>query len=501
MKKFSLLIGLLVVVFAATAYAQPIEFKMSGFIAAGGFWNRNLTTTNDPLYSVAGDIPDPNSGNSDKYATYATTRARLKFQAIAGKELSGTVFFEMDATEWGGYNGTRNSVGFWQADRAGLEIKNVYIDVGVPYFGVPVPMSLRVGVQTLAIRDDVFLYTDGSGITATFNSDPVTANLYWFKALEGKDYASDDADVYGAQAKAALGDMSLGGYLMAYRMNTYPLDRGSTPKYSSYGPEVGNNEANFYWAGFYADGKYAGFNYVLDGIYDWGKVKQHNGIAETADRVKYNGYLGRLHVNYPWEVWDFGGGAYYASGLDAKKTDPTGLPGTNTWYDGTARANDKVGAYVVPPSAEPGFTPSPYSAVWLGNYYWTNNLGLTQNDCYNTVGTDYFGGTWGAFAYAGLKVAPWYKVYLQGMYLGDTTKNGNTVGMARRDDGSLRDDKTIGFEFALTNIFQVYNNLEFDVVAGYLFAGKAWDMYDDTRGKNVSPDDPFQVGWRLKYSF
>ena len=31
MKKISLLIGLLVIVFAATAYAQPVEFKMSGF--------------------------------------------------------------------------------------------------------------------------------------------------------------------------------------------------------------------------------------------------------------------------------------------------------------------------------------------------------------------------------------------------------------------------------------------------------------------------------------
>jgi hypothetical protein len=42
------------------------------------------------------------------------------------------------------------------------------------------------------------------------------------------------------------------------------------------------------------------------------------------------------------------------------------------------------------------------------------------------------------------------------MYLGDTTKNGNTNGNARQNPGvpadtNLRDDKTIGIEFALTN--------------------------------------------------
>ena len=46
MKKISLLIGLLVIVFAATAYAQPIEFKMSGFMDFVGATFRNIPSGN-----------------------------------------------------------------------------------------------------------------------------------------------------------------------------------------------------------------------------------------------------------------------------------------------------------------------------------------------------------------------------------------------------------------------------------------------------------------------
>ncbi len=59
MKKISLLIGLLVIVFAATAYAQPVEFKMSGFT--------------DVLFAVFRNIP-AGSGGFQSFANFERRR-------------------------------------------------------------------------------------------------------------------------------------------------------------------------------------------------------------------------------------------------------------------------------------------------------------------------------------------------------------------------------------------------------------------------------------------
>ena len=59
----------------------------------------------------------------------------------------------------------------------------------------------------------------------------------------------------------------------------------------------------------------------------------------------------------------------------------------------------------------------------------------------------------------------------------------------------------IGFEFTLSNIFKVYNNLDLYVIGGYLLAGDALDMYSNTKGGNVNMDDPYVLATRLVYSF
>ena len=63
---------------------------------------------------------------------------------------------------------TRNTMGYWNADRAAVEIKHAYFDVAIPYFGVHVPMTMRFGIQPFAIRDVMFFYADGAGITLSY---------------------------------------------------------------------------------------------------------------------------------------------------------------------------------------------------------------------------------------------------------------------------------------------------------------------------------------------
>jgi hypothetical protein len=475
MKKISLLIGLLVIVFAATAYAQPVEFKMSGFMDFVAATFRNIPSDNQPVpyAGLTGFEPDPNSGLADHAGALANSRARLKFQANAGKELSATIFFEMDSATWGDSGDGRNNMGRWNADRAAVEVKHAFFDVAIPYFGIPTPMTMRFGVQPFAIRDSIFFYADGAGITWTTKADPVKINLMWGKPHEGRVYSSDDTDIYAVDVSGNVEGFSLGAHGMWQSSNGYPIRAGA----------AANQSADLYWVGGYADGKWAGFNFSADLIYDWGKVKDHNhGIGVEADDIKYSGFFAGLTASFPWEIWDFGGGAWYGSGADANK-------------------DHKRGDYVQPVGSEPGMDGFvKYGSIFYGSGLFRGEYGYGSNGGGTQSQNNYIGGTWGGYLYAGLKLTPWYKVYLHGMYLGDTTKHANTVGNAQRG-GELSDDNAIGFEFTLSNIFKVYNNLDLYVMGGYMLAGDGLDMYSNAKGGNVSMDDPYVLATRLVYSF
>jgi hypothetical protein len=85
------------------------------------------------------------------------------------------------------------------------------------------------------------------------------------------------------------------------------------------------------------------------------------------------------------------------------------------------------------------------------------------------------------------------------MYIGDTTKHGNTLG----DAGSLlgyRDDKSIGWEFDLLNDLKIYNNLTWSFGGGILVAGKALDQMI-SGPINKSPGNPWVIGTKLRYDF
>jgi hypothetical protein len=109
---------------------------------------------------------------------------------------------------------------------------------------------------------------------------------------------------------------------------------------------------------------------------------------------------------------------------------------------------------------------------------------------------------------------------MQGLYIGDTTSGGNTLGTAFRFPylptkpmrlagvNMLRDDKRIGVELDLINEFQIYNNLRFFVGFGYLFGGDALDVghiafnqFNQSIGLNRSIANPWALRTRLQYTF
>ena len=491
MKKFILFgfLGLLVMAFATGSYA--LEFKASGMIDAQWFYNVNATAAN-PAGGFYNALPaafkwNPSTGLKggalDRKVNYYESRARLKFDAIVDKNLSGTIFFEMDSSRWGDISPSgaqRNAMGYWAADRAAVEVKNVFIDFGLPYIGIPVPMSFRVGLQPIAIRPNIFLYTDGMGVIWSTKVDPAAVQLIWAKPFEGRDaVAQDDVDVLGGHLTAKIGTISAGAYALYYNMNAYPFSAITAGTVYGY---TASYDAQMWWYGLYMDGKLGPVDVNLDGIMDRGKVMPRDsvyGVPNFIPDVKYRGWAVRAKIDFPWDKFNFGLTGYYATGADTQDTSATGLPGSSPG-SGIKPYSTKVTSYVVPPGSESG---AAFGESVVFYSFWGNrgDSGIANTLNYTQMSRGPIGGTWMAKAYATIKATPWYKVTLQGMYIGDTTKNGDTFGTAVSYNPfygyTLRNKKDIGWEFDLINEINIYKNLKLTVAGGYLFAGKAMDQF------------------------
>jgi hypothetical protein len=416
------------------------------------------------------------------------------------KSLSGTIFFEFDAEPWGGPPGgsaakisDRGTFGYWGGDRAALEIKNIYIDWAVPV--IPVPVSMRIGLQNIAIRPNLMLVTDGMGISTSVNLDPVMLQLIYAKAAENNYWAADDVDIYGLHARAKVATFTIGGYGLYYNMNSFPLWNPA--------PTAGTQRSDMWWFGIYADGKAGPVDINFDFILDTGNVKRPGFPLATHPKVKYNGWETRLKVDFPWEQFNFGFVGMYASGADRYKTSSTGLAGT---VNDLGTPSTKVGSFVVPPGSEASGNFGEGIVVY-GSWINRNNTGYGSNTNYNAMTRGPAGGTWFAKLYAGLKPVPWYKATFQVFYVADTTKHGNTFGNAYKYPGTAltnrRDDKEIGWEFDLINEIQIYKNLKYSVGLGYLFAGNGldWGYRSGGISYNSSPKNPWNVLTNLTYSF
>ncbi len=536
MKKFTVLClaGLLVLAFGVAAYAQEpkLEFRASGFIDAQTFLMENvppLQPNAAPIYNSLGvnygGVPfnpatpaAPASFNAagqpinalNRTVSYWDSRMHLAFDAVMGKELSARLQFEIDSNRWGNSQGgirpgsEAHAVGVWSTDRVAIEVKYMYFDVGLPYFGIPVPMNVRVGAQPFAIRPWFFAATDGMGITGGIKIDPVTISPFYFKPAEGIDQTNDDVDIYGMQANVKVGTFTLGGYGAYYNMNQYPVagqPSTTNPPIAPPAVYVANNtaEANLWWFGLYADGKAGPVNINFDIGYDFGKVNPRQD--STASYVKYSGWAGRLKVDYPWEKFNFGVVGVYASGSDANKTSSTGIPGSLAANGGQST---RVNGWMVPIGSESGAANGESVIMYGMEAGASGGAGIGVNHNYAQASKGPFGGTWFGKLYGSYKITPWYKVTLQGLYIGDTTKNGNTFGTARNFGNTsqpLADNDFIGVELDLLNEIQIYKNLTFKVFGGYMWAGNAMDMFTGTAAGNFSEHNPWAVRTRLMYSF
>jgi hypothetical protein len=354
-------------------------------------------------------------------------------------------------------------------------------------------------------------------------------------------------------------------------MNTYPfwvLQPNATLALGGIVPQVpGTFKSHMYWLGAYTDGKAGPVNVNFDFVYDYGSVDERvkrdlgagasifgtTGTINNIPNVKYEGWMVRGKVDYPWEKFNFGTVLMYATGADTRRTSPSGLPGDyvgsglqsfgvvpgpgfqfgspqQPW--GTKNLTRRNTAYVVPPGSEQGPANGESMVIYSMEPGSTGGYGIANNANYAALSRGGFGGTWFAKLYGSVKLLPWYKLTVQGLYIGDTTTNGDTFGSSVKyiqthvtsNGGTapmmLRDNNNIGWEFDLLNEIQIYNNLRFFVGAGYLFAGDALDVAMQHRGGipgapgsditgmstgtivgNRRADNPWAIRTRLQYVF
>jgi hypothetical protein len=460
-----------------------------------GFSTPTTGQTTPGHYMVPGGTLGTADQAYNQTMAYVENRGRLKFDAIMGKEMSGTFFFEFDSLRWGeraGSGAQRQQAGHWGvADRSALELKHMYMTFGVPF--IPVPTTVMAGIIPIGIRPGVFLATDGPGVTAAFKIDPANIKLIWAKAGENRDWASDDSDLYAIEANAKLGTITLGGYYVFFNMNTYGL-ADNLASTTSGGLTSPNASSAMNWAGFYADGKLGPLNLNFDFIYDWGKNEDRRDTGTRARDVDFSGWGARLNLSFPWEKFLFGFATIYGSGPDLNKTSASGLPGSTTQ---NGAVSSKANGYIVPAGTEGSVGDSLImcgAGINRMNTGW-EMAGATQHAAAG------FGGLWINKIYAGFTVSPRFNTRLELMYIFDTADNGDMLGTTRKSNGLPEDNDDVGWEIDWFNTFSIYKNLTFQFGGGYLFAGDAMNFFDPLGPGNGSTKNPWVITTNLTYSF
>ncbi len=132
-------------VFASTTPASAIDFK------ASGQWLMGFSAGDGNLVEKVRQNGVKNKYNANDKFT-AAQRLRLKMEAVASENLSGTVQFEIGDTTWGK---AKNS-GALGADDTCIEVKHAYLDWAVP----DTDLKFRMGIQPILMPN----YAGGSAI-------------------------------------------------------------------------------------------------------------------------------------------------------------------------------------------------------------------------------------------------------------------------------------------------------------------------------------------------
>jgi hypothetical protein len=486
--------ALLILGLAAVTYGG-VEFGASGFVRVRSAWYTNVvaagpgTSFGIPLPTIG--IPGFATNTAwDDTNAWMDTRFRLKFTANAEDVAKGVIYLEGDATRWGevaGAGAQRNQAGQWGADRAAIELKQMYIDFKVPGLSDMVPTSVKAGIIGFAYRAHVCTYNDGTGLEISMKPGPVKVDLHWMKPRENNDWQADDTDVYAFRVTLAdLLPVRPQVWFQWWDSNSWsagvPFAWPAVGAMSGVntGYNGGTDKANLWWAGVAVDGKAGPVGLKADFIYNGGDIERQYPQVNPVLAFYTN----------PIDDEDFGGWLFYA---DANYGLPIEMPitvgatfmyatGDDIWEAQTEREHD---GFWITPSSEAGWIGT-HGVVFYPSAV-NDGVGAVAIFAANTPSPYGPGGTWFGKLYGSFKPLPWMKLTAYGMYIGDTADSGDMYGTEATTTfidpllGTPRilreDNSDIGIEFGLITDFQIYKNLKYSIAGGYLFAGDALNQY------------------------
>ncbi len=446
MRKY--LVGL-VAVLAVVALAVPsfaVEFKYGGMYR----WRINASE----------NIRDAN-GDVDDTANWIDQRLRMYFDFIGSENLKVVTKWEAD-TVWGlekTYDGMpgRHGGGDIGADAVNLEMKNVYLDFGIPN----TPVRSKVGVQGLSMLSGWIFEDDASALVFNTSFDPVKVKVGYIAAIN-KDVVTDynDMDDFFLELKYAEGPLSLAGVLF-YQYGhdsdySYPNNLGYTG-----GTAVVNKESNNlvdlgFSLGYKMDWLAAYVNFVKNfGSYD---------IAGTDDNEDYKGWMLEGNVDFFMAPFTLSLGGFVASD---KLAYPAGR--SHYWSEIAGLGTLDVAVAGIDYATQSyGMGGGPLNR---GNY----DLG----DAPRNIWTIRLGAAWQALDTT--------KLTLNYYYLGTYKKVVSDAVAGERDD-------SLGHELNLYVDQKVVDGLDLRLVGAYLITNDAY-----TRA--AEEDNIYEIGAQLLWKF
>jgi hypothetical protein len=382
------------------------------------------------------------------------TRTRLYYTAKFSDNFKFVNKFEIGDAVWGTPNSAASnpssSYTDFGADGVRVEVKNSYVDFTLA------PVNFKVGVQPVFLSRGFIMDDDVSGAVVTYNlNENVAIPFIWMKAYEGgygKDKNDQDVDWYVINPSINAGGATIAPIFLWVTSQDARAWSG-TSDYEKF---------NAYLIGADVDAKVGPASIWFTGLYEFGKNDKFIDLSVNNDTtsIDIQAYLVALGGSADAGPASVHAQFFYASGQDT--------------------STDKIKAFTVP-NQENSYDWAP---IMGGN-------GIFDNQ--NSNGSAGFAPSNIMAAQIGATFKPMPKLSLT-----------PDIWWAQKAEDNPIGDKDLGIELDLTASYSIMDNLNLDVVLGYLIAGKATTDYDyatDTARTTGSDKDPFLFGTQLSLSF
>lgn len=464
--------GLMAIVLsAAPAAAATFEFH-------GDFNNRfNVYTNHSDFYSSAGTmensiVDDTNTlnrdntkviGSDERKTTWGDIKYRLSTEVLSDDgNIKGVYAVELGAMRFG-RNDSRGGGATYSGDGVNIETRWAYTDFVLPNTE---DARVKIGLQPFALNS--FLWNETAmGVAFSNRVDDMKYQVAW---MRGKEHFSGDNDQDSSDAFSARFDIKPAAEckvgLFALYQRSDPNSNGAIDAGTYEVKKFDNVDMDLYTVG--ADGKASMDNFFMnwDAMYQFGDI----------DNTSFTGLNGNA-------TGDFDVSAFLVHGTIGMDMGATRISYT-TWYaSGDDDDSDSDFDAFLSTDVDRADSIVLFEGGYSDDNYGTERPYILNKGLYfNKVAVD-------RVCSDKMKVGGALLYMLTAEDVEYTDDNGNS-----------RSNDEIGFEVDAYATYMIYENLEFSLNAGYLFAGDAMDVFEAEQNGN-SDEDIYCLTSRVRFKF